>query len=1333
MKRLMITVDVEAQPGRAERDHVDRLIWGKYPAGRAGIGEMMDIADKYGVKLTMFLDYCEEHLYGEALLDVGREIQRRGHDLQLHAHLDFLKRDFWATHAIPAETSLNELNSAQAEAAIGFLCDRHHHVSGREALAFRGGGYRYNGALLAAMVRHGVILDSSVNVSRPTQPIQLSPSKQFLWSSGCLEIPISCVAGYRGLGYLFDFNFNSGYFNNAAQMLDCLDLFYQEQGDEAVAVLVMHSWAFLKLTDKKYFTEIVPSQIEKFDAFLNLIAGQYQVVTATDIVALHAQNEIKLDPTQDFARLAERKQPTPTDAAPTIPGSTALSALVSEKDECPICGAAVARFIDMNGRRCPDCGSLERQRCFAIAYDQEIRQACDVAGKNVLIFSPSVSELRFLKAQGVAQATSVDIRPESKPDIIADVCAMPQIASGSQSVVFASYLMSCVYDMEAALDGIARILAPDGVYVSIETLRSSQPTIETTELAKITGHYGYDLYEKYKVGSFRVLGEDDYLATLLKKFSVSRFFATDPITGQLNIVHLCRPIDAGKAQMNITDNQFESNDAAFAEYMANTPDGTYAKFSVGNQVRAVQRGYRHPTLGKNLKRFDDFWEAGTSNFERYQYLLKFEKNQRFVDYGCGSLRLGAHFIRYLDPEGYFGLDVMTEFIEMGKENVGEALLLEKKPCFGPIDEHSLAKATEFCADIIISTSCAFQVHPDEKRRYIEDLKRLACKSTSIVCFDSKIAKEHFRYQSSAWVWTLDFYREAFSPMVLLATHKISEHNETGRDFEGMVLIFGHGSRDSVPEDLPKVLTKEQTPKGEQQESPIDESFAKLMRLEIEPTFAKTARPIRLLAHTPLSRAQKRIVEGFASTLPTVLDSWRSLADPVLARQAVELSGHKDESVDLFVSSDTLDFVADIEGTIKSIARVLRPGGAVVLRLKASRIANGAEPPTVAYQVDPRSVGLASGTSLPSMRVGREWILGAMTNAGLVAQHFRYAISKDGHEEWFLGRKQINDILAEFPAPGTTISTTCDICGSELTGLSEGDTGCPECKSRPRTRTLVKVSEVVSKALASSRTEEKSLLAFAMNGAEERVLAPQFNHIKSASLYGNYRTGHETGVDVRDLSRYKAASFDGVFGILLFDYFEEHEIALREIVRVLKPGGVLFTHIAPYRLADNQEEPPKNTSTIKKREGYFEYVPDDANMPSIRVGANWFMAAMRRAGLEGKQVEVIDSPTGERLVWFIGIKPKTLAGATCELVQQPFIRSKNVAHEYFQFPSGKIVYYRNVRSGLGSVLQAIDSLAVAEGVYPEPLSNTFVRGVRDRFRIKEKGCSRVSYGRNPGLT
>src|SRR5215211_5686314 len=112
----MITIDVEARPPRSKTDPLDRLIWGRFPEGEFGIGRMMSIAERHGVKLTMFLDYAEEHLYGDALLDVGREILRRGHDLELHIHPEFMPDGFFAARGHKRVDDIRQTNAALADA-----------------------------------------------------------------------------------------------------------------------------------------------------------------------------------------------------------------------------------------------------------------------------------------------------------------------------------------------------------------------------------------------------------------------------------------------------------------------------------------------------------------------------------------------------------------------------------------------------------------------------------------------------------------------------------------------------------------------------------------------------------------------------------------------------------------------------------------------------------------------------------------------------------------------------------------------------------------------------------------------------------------------------------------------------------------------------------------------------------------------------------------------------------------------------------------------------------------------------------------------------------------
>lgn len=54
----------------------------------------------------------------------------------------------------------------------------------------------------------------------------------------------------------------------------------------------------------------------------------------------------------------------------------------------------------------------------------------------------------------------------------------------------------------------------------------------------------------------------------------------------------------------------------------------------------------------------------------------------FLDIGCGSLRGGIHFIRYLDKYHYLGLDKDQALVELGiRKELGKQLFDEKEPEF----------------------------------------------------------------------------------------------------------------------------------------------------------------------------------------------------------------------------------------------------------------------------------------------------------------------------------------------------------------------------------------------------------------------------------------------------------------------------------------------------------------------------------------------------------------------------------------------------------------------------------------------------------------------------
>lgn len=316
--RLMITVDVEAFPRRAEKDHVERLIWGRYPDGRGGIGEMMSIADKYGVKLVMFLDYVEEYLWGEQIQQVAREIHARGHDLQLHSHPENFPDAFWEERGIPRLKVPGNATNEQADAMFAFLRERQMQATGVAPIAFRGGGYRYGPGTVRAMGAHGVRINSSYVATSDNQLFQAGRLPQFAWDNGCFEVPVSCMNLYKTQEKAYHLNFNHSSCSDVRRMMMSLEAFYRQMGDQAIAVMVMHSWSFSKELESGHFSAPLAENLERFEQFLQAIAGKVEVIDSATALQLMASGAapvagtVAIDAMADGAQALRRTTPSET-------------------------------------------------------------------------------------------------------------------------------------------------------------------------------------------------------------------------------------------------------------------------------------------------------------------------------------------------------------------------------------------------------------------------------------------------------------------------------------------------------------------------------------------------------------------------------------------------------------------------------------------------------------------------------------------------------------------------------------------------------------------------------------------------------------------------------------------------------------------------------------------------------------------------------------------------------------------------------------------------------------------------------------------------------------
>lgn len=78
-------------------------------------------------------------------------------------------------------------------------------------------------------------------------------------------------------------------------------------------------------------------------------------------------------------------------------------------------------------------------------------------------------------------------------------------------------------------------------------------------------------------------------------------------------------------------------------------------------------------------------------------------SHKLLDIGCGCLRGGVYYLKYLDEGNYFGLDINSSLIEAGKIEVGEVGLSHKKPNLIVDDKFSFGKfGTKF--DFMVSVS-----------------------------------------------------------------------------------------------------------------------------------------------------------------------------------------------------------------------------------------------------------------------------------------------------------------------------------------------------------------------------------------------------------------------------------------------------------------------------------------------------------------------------------------------------------------------------------------------------------------------------------------------------
>jgi hypothetical protein len=125
------------------------------------------------------------------------------------------------------------------------------------------------------------------------------------------------------------------------------------------------------------------------------------------------------------------------------------------------------------------------------------------------------------------------------------------------------------------------------------------------------------------------------------------------------------------------------------------PFAPYELYYAWVVTRKLRRGRAHPAIGPAAK-------AARGEREMIKVMLQhgLQRHHTFVDYGCGSLRLGRPIIEFLEPGKFWGLDLAQEFLEAGLDHVGSDLAAKKRPNLRVIDDAGLAAAKAARPDFI---------------------------------------------------------------------------------------------------------------------------------------------------------------------------------------------------------------------------------------------------------------------------------------------------------------------------------------------------------------------------------------------------------------------------------------------------------------------------------------------------------------------------------------------------------------------------------------------------------------------------------------------------------
>jgi hypothetical protein len=207
--------------------------------------------------------------------------------------------------------------------------------------------------------------------------------------------------------------------------------------------------------------------------------------------------------------------------------------------------------------------------------------------------------------------------------------------------------------------------------------------------------------------------------------------------------------------------EFKDELAEFEEWRARNPSQSVKVFYAQRKKAQIDSGAAQSTFGAELKSGRSFESSGLSIF-RDLVAFGLQPTDVCVDYGCGTLRIGQHVIKYLAPGNYWGLDIADWLLEDGKNLIGTKTVADKSPQLRVISREAVQEAAARKPAMVFSAKVLQHVHPSELGEYFENIMTMIGTTGQAFIVTKWSAGDIVQYRVNGWAHSIATIRDLVS-------------------------------------------------------------------------------------------------------------------------------------------------------------------------------------------------------------------------------------------------------------------------------------------------------------------------------------------------------------------------------------------------------------------------------------------------------------------------------------------------------------------------------------------------------------------------------------------